>query len=179
MNNISRTRLFTMYLIYLGITFLILFFQLIPLNLFPEAWVGPDILLGVTHAWVTRQPDFVPILLVTVSFLLADFLLQRPPGLFALLVVIGTEYIKSHVNGLRYASFIEEWITAGFAITFIIVAFWCVQAVVGIGQAPFTMSLLHIVATIITYPAILLGSHIFFGIRKSPSHSDDSMGRRS
>ena len=164
MNNISRTRLFTMYLIYLGITFLILFFQLIPLNLFPEAWVGPDILLGVTLAWVTRQPEFVPILLVTVSFLLADFLLQRPPGLFALLVVIGTEYIKSHVNGLRYASFIEEWITAG---------------VVGIGQAPFTMSLLHIVATIITYPAILLGSHIFFGIRKSPSHSDDSMGRRS
>ena len=44
--------------------------------------IGPDLLIAFAFAWSLRRPEYVPSLLLALLFLLADLLLQRPPGLW-------------------------------------------------------------------------------------------------
>ena len=52
----------------------ILFWQLLPLSTLPSSWAGPDWLIALTLAWAQRRPEFVPVTLIAVVILLADFL---------------------------------------------------------------------------------------------------------
>jgi rod shape-determining protein MreD len=56
--------------------------RLLPLGLGTSGLPGPDLLLAFTFAWLLRQPAVVPVVSIVIVFLLADFLLQRPPGLW-------------------------------------------------------------------------------------------------
>ena len=62
-------------------------FLLLPLQTTPRSLAGPDLLLAFAVAWCLRRPEFVPPLALALAFLLADLLLQRPPGLWALLAL--------------------------------------------------------------------------------------------
>ena len=59
-------------------------------------------------------------------FFLADFLLQRPPGLWAMLALVACEHVKSQARSLRDASitteiaFILAWIV-GISISYRII----------------------------------------------------------
>ena len=55
----------------------IAFAHLLPLDPGPGRFPGPDVMLLLTIAWLLRRPEAVPLALVAVLFLLADFLLQR------------------------------------------------------------------------------------------------------
>jgi rod shape-determining protein MreD len=54
--------------------------RLLPLGLGESGLPGPDLLLALTFAWLLRQPAVVPLASIVIVFLMADFLLQRPPG---------------------------------------------------------------------------------------------------
>jgi rod shape-determining protein MreD len=68
--------------------------RLLPLGLGESGLPGPDLLLALTFAWLLRQPAVVPLVSIVIVFLLADFLLQRPPGLWTALVVIASESLR-------------------------------------------------------------------------------------
>ncbi|MCX8955699.1 rod shape-determining protein MreD, partial [Ruegeria sp. NA] len=70
-----------------------------------------DVLIALTFAWVLRRPDYVPTVLVALVMLMADFLLQRPPGLLAAPTVVGSAYLRSAALGMRDAGFAGEWMS--------------------------------------------------------------------
>jgi len=73
--------------VFVLLAFVLVVVQLVPLDMRPVIWAMPDFLLVVTLVWVTRRPDYLPILVIAGIFLMADLPFQRPPGLFAALVV--------------------------------------------------------------------------------------------
>lgn len=156
----------------------ILFWNLLPLSTVPVNWAGPDLIVALTFAWALRRPEFVPVILVAVMMLLADLLLQRPPGLMAFLVVLGAEQLKSRAMGIRDASFIGEWAAAGFIVIAVFVLNRVTLSVLMVDQAPLGLTLIQMLATIAIYPVVVLVSHLVLGVRRLAPGDDDAIGSR-
>jgi len=156
----------------------ILFGNLLPLSTVPSNWAGPDLLIALTFAWALRRPEFVPVLLIAILMLLADLLLQRPPGLMAFLIVLGAEQLKTRAIGLRDASFVGEWAAAGLVVIGVFLLNRVTLSVLMVDQAPLGLTLIQMIATILIYPVVVFVSHLFFGVRKLAPGDDDAIGSR-
>ena len=93
-------------------------------------------LSGVRAAWAARRPDTLPALVALGVFLLADFLFQRPPGLYAALVLLMTEWLRRRSPRLRHGAFAGEWLAAGIGMAFVGLASRAVLALLLVPQAP-------------------------------------------
>lgn len=164
---------------YLGLALLIMFIQLLPLRIWPQSLVGPDLLLALTFGFAARRPDYLPALAVAAVMLLADLLLDRPPGLLALLVLAGTEALKSRARGLRDRNFVVEWITVATVLLAILAAQRLVLAVLLVPQVPLTLSLLQAAATIAAYPLVVALAHLALGLNKAHPTELDMQARRT
>ncbi|MBF9035038.1 rod shape-determining protein MreD [Rhodobacterales bacterium HKCCE2091] len=152
--------------LYLGLALVIITARLLPLNLGDSGLPAPDVLLALTLAWLLRQPAVVPIGSIVVVFLLADFLFQKPPGLFTCLVLLVTESVKSRRAQMTEVNFLVEWASvAGTVFTLLIlerVALW----VLFLSQDPLGLTLVHGLLTVAVYPLVVLVSHFLLGMRK-------------
>ncbi|MFT5615516.1 MAG: rod shape-determining protein MreD [Granulosicoccus sp.] len=158
---------------FLALALLIMFFHLLPLDTIPRRWAPPDLLIAFVFAWALRRPDFVPILSIAAVMLMADLMFQRPPGLLALLVLMGTEYLRLRFAGLRDASFAGEWIAVCIVLVAIVVANRLVLAVLAVQQAALGLSLMQMLMTIAVYPLVVLITQSVFGVRTlAPSDTD-------
>lgn len=135
-------------------------------------------LLCVTLAWVARRPDFVPAVSVAVVFLLTDLLFQRPPGLFAALVVLATEMLRTRRSDLRNVPFALEWATVAFAIVAITGLDRLILALTMTPRAPLALDMIEMVLTVVIYPLVVLASHVFFRVRRPARGEVDSLGHR-
>lgn len=160
------------------LAFTVLFANLLPLSTMPASWTGPDLLIALTFAWALRRPDFVPVLLIAVIMLLADLMLQRPPGLMAFLIVLGAEQLKTRAVGLRDASFAGEWAAASLVVIGVFLLNRVTLSVLMVDQAPIGLTLMQMIATILAYPVVVLVSHLFFGVRRLAPGDDDAVGSR-
>ena len=141
-------------------------YRLLPLGPAGGALVTPDILLALTIAWVLRQPAVVPIGSIVLVFLLADFLLQRPPGLWAALVLIMTEWLRSRRYIVTEFNFLIEWLWVAGAVFAVTVAERFVLWALFAPQTSLGLALVHALTTVAIYPIIVLISHYFLGLRK-------------
>ena len=164
--------------VYLAIAFVIIFLQLLPLDTAPSRWASPDLLLAITLVWVARRPAFLPFGVVFAVFLLADLLFQRPPGLWAALVLILTETVRSRSRGLRNVPLALEWGTVAMGIVAITLANRLVLAVVMTPQAPLTLTLVQMVMTIAIYPVVVFVAQVLFGLTRPAPGQVDSLGHR-
>lgn len=164
--------------LYVALAALLLFLRLLPLGSVAGSWPGPDLLLCLTLVWVLRRPDYVPALLIAVVVLLEDFLLMRPPGLWAALVVLATEFLRRR-NGLtRELGFLVEWLLVAGVILATLLGFRLVMALVMLPQVGLGQTLVQAVATILCYPAVIGISRFAFGVRKPAAGEVDAHGRR-
>lgn len=155
------------------LAFVIIAIRLMPLVPSNTLLVPPDLLLAITIAWVLRQPAVVPMGLIVLVFLLADFLLQRPPGLWTALVLIITESLRAQRNSMAELNFALEWAWVTGLILAITIADRVVLWVLGAQQTTLGLALLHALSTIIVYPLVVAVSRYIFGLRNlSPSESD-------
>ena len=164
--------------VYLAVAMAIIFLQLLPLDTAPPEWAPPDVLLAVTLAWVARRPEFLPFFVVFLVFLLTDLLFQRPPGLWAGLVLILTETVRSRSRGLRNVPLALEWGTVAVGIVAITLANRLVLAIVMTPQAPLTPTLVQMVLTIAIYPVVVLVAQVLFGLTRPAPGQVDSLGHR-
>lgn len=163
---------------FLGLCLLIMFFHLLPLDSIPRRWAPPDLLIAFVFAWALRRPDYVPILSIAAVMLTADLMFQRPPGLLALLVLIGTEYLRLRFAGLKDASFAGEWIAVCIVLVAITLANRLVLSVLAVQQAPLGLTLMQMLMTIIVYPLVVLITQSVFGVRTpAPTDSDSKVAR--
>ena len=157
------------------LAFTILVIQLVPLDMRPSAWAGPDFLLVATLVWVARKPRYLPVIVIAGFFLMADFLLMRPPGLWSALVVVLTEIIRRQHHDFRNMAFLVEWGTIATGIIGITLANRLILAIVVAPQAPLALTLIEMVATILAYPLIVLVAHYIFGVSRA---APGEVGRR-
>jgi rod shape-determining protein MreD len=156
----------------------ILFFNLLPLDTTPPAWAGPDLLLCLACAWSLRRPEYVPPSILALVFLLADLLLQRPPGLLALLALVGCENLKSRVRGLRDSGFVAEWFTVFAVITFVLLGHRVLLALVLVDVPRLSLALTQLGTTLLAYPLVVALTHWFIGVRRAAAGDLDALGHR-
>jgi rod shape-determining protein MreD len=173
----TNSRLWIMRMSFVGLCALVLFFHLLPLQTTPRSWSGPDLIIALAFAWALRRPEYVPALSVAVVMLLADLLLQRPPGLLALLVLLGVENLKSRARGLREAPFLAEWSVVAFVLIAITLMNRLVLAILVVQQAPLGLSILQMVITLMFYPVVVAFSQFVLGVRKAAPGEINAMGR--
>lgn len=178
MNEAAGSRLWVMRLIFLVLSLVIIFFQLLPLETTPRRFTGPDMLVLLAYAWAIRRPEYVPALLVAITALLGDFLFQRPPGLMAALMVLSTGALKRRARNLRDQAFPVEWLTIAGMVVLVMLGNRLVLALMLVPQAPLGLTLIQAIMSVIFYPVVVLASHLVFGVRKITPGEANAMGHQ-
>ncbi len=146
----------------------ILFVHLLPLQTKPPVhFAPPDMLMLFAFAWSVRRPELVPSLLLATLFLLADLLLQRPPGLWALLLLLASERLKTQSLSLRDAGFFTECLSVGAMILSVFVGYRVILALLIVDLPPLGIWIVHAVMTLLFYPFAVFVTHWVMGVRKS------------
>ncbi|MDW4500123.1 rod shape-determining protein MreD [Sulfitobacter sp. D35] len=178
MTELSLTRLWAMRLGFALLAAVILFFRLLPLDTAPRSWAGPDLLLCFAAAWVLRRPEYVPALLLAAIFLLADLLLQRPPGLWAALALIGCEKLKSRARTLRDTGFAGEWFSVCLMVVIVTLAYRAALVLTLTEPPTLGLHLFAMVMTMLFYPLAVAATHGLMGVRKTVPGELDAVGGR-
>jgi len=163
---------------YAGLALVLLAAPLLPLSTVPRPFATPDILLAVTLAWAARRPDTLPVAMVAATFLLADFLFQRPPGLFAALVIVATEGLRRRSARLRRGPFLAEWVAVGVAMAVVLLGHRLGLAALMTPRAPLGLTLIQVIMTIAAYPIVALLAHVALGLRRPAQGEVDTLGHR-
>jgi len=156
----------------------ILFLRLLPLGAEAGALPGPDLLVCLIFAWVQRRPDYMPALLIAAVMLLDDLLLQRPPGLWAALVVLGAELLRSRIALTRELSFVAEWLFMAALMLGLMLAYRFLLEVSFLPQGNFGFALTQTAASVLCYPVVVWLSHVTLGVHKPGMGEVDDKGRR-
>lgn len=172
------TRLWRFRFLYLLITSVVIFIHILPTDLVAGRWPGPDILVALAFAWVMRQPEYIPTLLVALVMLTADMLFLRPPGLWAGLVILGLEFLRSREYLSRDLPFLIEWAMVSGVLIAMTFAYRVTLVIFAVDQPSFGLEMIQLVATIISYPVIIFASRLFLGVRKIAPGEVDTMGHR-
>lgn len=164
--------------VFVVLALVLIFIQLLPLDMRPASWAAPDILLAITLVWVTRRPEYVPVLVIALIFMLTDLLFQRPPGLWTALVVVLTETLRKRTGSIRNIPLALEWGSVAFGVVAITVAYRAVMAVMMLHQAPITLTFIQMVMTIVIYPVVVAVAYFIFGVSRPAPGQVDSLGHR-
>lgn len=144
----------------------------------PVRWIAPNLLILLALAWVTRRPSFVPVIAIGAIFLLADFLFQKPPGLWAGLVVILSEIMRGRARIMRTLPFWIEWATVGAGIAVITAIERFTLSMVLVPQAALGLTLVQTMLTIVAYPLVVFVSYALFGVNRPAPGEVDALGHR-
>ncbi len=178
MDRLTSPHVWLMRVWFIGLALLILFFHLLPLDTQPRRWAPPDLLLAFTFAWAIRRPDFVPAASIAGVMLTADLLLQRPPGLMALLVLLGSEYLKSRATTPGETSFAGEWASVCLVLVAITVLNRLALSLLLVDQAPFVLNLIQMALTMLVYPLVVLITQGVMGVRRLSPSDAETLGAR-
>lgn len=154
--------------LFLAFGLLVIFFRILPLDTAPPGLPGPDYILCVTLAWVLRQPAAVPLALILFLFLLGDFLLQRPPGLWTALAVLASEALRNRRVGIAETPFLLEWAVIATTVVAMILGERIILWLLITDQPSLGLSLMEGLATVMIYPIVVLISKFALGMDKLP-----------
>ncbi len=164
--------------LYLLIAFALIAIRLMPLSGGALAFPGPDLVVALTLAWVLRRPDQVPMLLIALVVLAEDILLMRPPGLWAMLTVLGAEFVRARESSWRDLPFLAEWALVGIVMAGMMLAGRAVMAVTFNPQPPLGQSMLQLLATLAAFPLIVVAARMILGLRRAATGEVDQYGHR-
>ncbi|MCC5971863.1 MAG: rod shape-determining protein MreD [Pararhodobacter sp.] len=178
MNDALRFETLAFLALYLLIVGSSLFFRLLPLDLTGTGWPGPDLLLCLTMGWLLRRPVHLPAPVIGVVFLVEDLITLRPPGLWALLVLGGTEFLRRRQSVVREINLGLEWAMVAGVMVAMTLANRLVLAIVMVPQPALDLSLLKLAFTVAAYPVVVLVLHFVLRVRKPATGEVDELGRK-
>lgn len=164
--------------LFIAIVAVILFIRLLPLAPGTGGIPGPDLILCLALAWVLRRPEYSPALLIVAVFLLQDLMFLRPPGLWTLIVLLATEFLRSREVAWRDLPFVLEWLVVGGVLAAMLLANRAVLAMVMVPQAALGQELLQLLSTLAAYPLVVVASRLAFGLRRAAPGEVDALGHR-
>ena len=164
--------------LYVGLVAAILFLRLLPVNPMATGIPGPDLTLALTLAWVLRRPDYVPALLIVAAFLLEDLMFWRPVGLWALIVLVGTEFLRAREGATRDLPFLLEMALVAGVMVAMLLLNRMILGLAMVDQPALGLELLRLVMTLIAYPFVVALSRLAFGLRRAAPGEIDPLGHR-
>ncbi|MEP4197948.1 MAG: rod shape-determining protein MreD [Aliishimia sp.] len=179
MSDTSGLRMFMMRSAFVLLALCILLGNILPLQTLPRGWGGPDVLLGFALAWSVRRPDYVPLGLLAVVFLTADFLLQRPPGLAAALMLLAVADLQTRTRILRDAGFAAEWARAALLIVGIAIVQHTVLFILLVDVPSLGLLIFQTALTAAIYPICVALSAGLMGVRMTSPGDLDGFGQRT
>ncbi len=171
-----RTRRLAWRALFLMLATTVAFVQLLPTGGADAGLPGPDVLVLLAIAWVLRRPDYVPALLIAGVMLAADFLFVRPPGLWAAITVLATEFFRARAQASRDLPFLIEWATVGFVCAVMTLGEALVLLILMVPQPPLGLTLIQLILTIACYPLVVVVSVFGLGLRRPAPGEVDELG---
>lgn len=171
------TRVWIMRAAFVGLALAVMFYHLLPLDMMPPRFAGPDLLVALCFAWSLRRPAYVPAIAVAGVMLLADLLLQRPPGLWAGLVLLGTEFLKSTDRRDRETTFAMEWLAVAGVLLAITIAYRLALGLLIVPAGPSFLAIMRYLTTVAVYPAVVVLSQLLLGVRRMAPGEFSASGR--
>jgi rod shape-determining protein MreD len=162
----SARHVWTYRAVFLALCMALITLRLLPLGLADTGLPGPDLLLALTFAWLLRQPAVVPLASIVAVFLLADFLFQRPPGLWTALAVLASESLRRRRLQMTEFPFLVEWGAIAGAVAGMILAERVLMWILFIDPPPLGLVLAHGIVTVAIYPLVVAVSKFVFRLRK-------------
>lgn len=165
-------------IVFVGLSLGLLFLRILPLGSEAGALPGPDLMLCVMLAWVTQRPDHLPALLIAAVVLVEDLVLMRPPGLWAVLVLLATEFLRGRSALTRELGFAAEWVLIAVVMMVMLMVYRLVFVVTFMEQPGFGFALTQAAATILCYPLVVGLLRVLINLRKPSTGEVDARGRR-
>ncbi|EKE43893.1 membrane protein [Oceaniovalibus guishaninsula JLT2003] len=163
---------------FVALSGLIVFVHVLPFRLGASGLPGPDVLVLLTFAWVLRRPEYVPVWLIAPVMLAADLLLVRPPGLWAALTVLASEFLRSRGHLSAELPFPVEWLLVSGMLVAMGAANGVVLALAMVPLPGFGQLALQVVASVLAYPVLVAGSAWLLGVRPPVPGAADAGGQR-
>lgn len=154
-----------------------LFLRLLPLPAEAGALPGPDLLMCLCCAWVLRRPDHLPALLIAGTVLVEDMLLMRPPGLWAALMLLGTEFLRSRAAFSRELTLVSEWVMVTVIMLAMMLGFRVAMTLTMTPQPGLGLTLIQFLFSVLAYPFVVGALRLAFGLRKPATGEVDALGR--
>jgi len=162
-----------------GLLSLIIFTSLLPLGPMFGSIPGPDLSMCLLFAFVLRRPDYVPLGLVLVMVFVADALLMRPLGLWTLIMLVATEFLRRSVVQTEALTPAEEF---GQILPVMLACFIAERLILLalLAEPPvFFSQVVHVGMTLVFYPIIVLFTHSVLGVRRLQPGEVDTLGGRA
>ncbi|MDP4034293.1 MAG: rod shape-determining protein MreD [Pseudorhodobacter sp.] len=164
--------------IFVAVVLVLFFVRLLPLGAPAGGWPAPDLMLCLILAWVQRRPDYLPALMIALVVLIEDFLLMRPPGLWAAIVVLAAEFLRARATLTRELGFAMEWLLIAVLMTAMLLAYRLVFAITFLPQPGFGFAMVQVLGSILSYPLVVGLSRLALGVHKPAMGEVDAHGRR-
>lgn len=161
-----RHRRYTGMVLYALVMLAFLLVRLLPISAGTVTWPGADLPLCLTLVWVLRRPEQVPVLLIAAVFFIEDLLLLRPIGLWAAIVIIGTEAARSREHRWRELPFMIEWLRVAMLLAMMMLANRIAMAVFFVTLPPLGQVILQYLATVFSYPLVVVVARWMLGLRR-------------
>ncbi|WP_341863925.1 rod shape-determining protein MreD [Gymnodinialimonas sp. 57CJ19] len=166
MSVFSARHIWTYRAAFFGLSLGIITLKLLPLNLAASGIPGPDLLVLLAFAWMVRQPLLVPIGLLLVVFLLADFLFMRPPGLWTALMLIAAESLRRRRLTMTELPFLVEWSMVAAMVLGMVLLNRLIMWMLLVELDSLGLTLAHGIVTVAVYPIVVAISKFVFRVRK-------------
>lgn len=163
--------------IFVAVFAVLLSLRLLPLSAEPGKLPGPDLLMCLCCAWVLRRPYHLPALLIALVVLAEDMFLMRPPGLWAAVMVMGTEFLRRRAAFMRELSWLSEWMLVAATMLGMFLLNRIIMAVVVLPQPGLGLTLVEFIMTALSYPVMVFVLRHLAGLAKPATGERDSLGR--
>lgn len=164
------------HLVLVAVAAVILFARLLPLDLGAGRLPGPDLFLVLVFAWVVRRPDYAPLSLIAALAFITDMILLNTPGLWTLMIVIGTEFLRARAPSLREQSFLVEFGLVAGTFVLMLLGQRLLMSLFWVDQVNLGRAVLYLLATIAAYPLAAVVTVYVFGIKKLQPGEDEISG---
>ncbi|WP_347137934.1 rod shape-determining protein MreD [Paracoccus sp. SSK6] len=144
----------------------LLFLRLLPLTAGAVRLPGPDLGLCLTFAWVLRRPDQLAAVVIAAVFTVQDIVLFQPLGLWAAIVLAGTETARLREARWRDQPFMVEWLRIAILMGVMMLGYRIIQVLFMMPVPALGQVILHYIATAAAYPPVVLAARALIGLRR-------------
>ncbi len=164
--------------LFAAIALLTLFIRLLPLSPGTSGYIGPDLVLAMSLAWLLRRPDFLPAWLIVLVTVVEDLFFLRPLGLWPLIVLLTTEFLRKRESEMRGLPFYVEMLIVGGVLLGMVAVKHFLLFLTVTPQPPFGRELVHALATWAVYPLVVGVSAVLLGLNRPAPGQFDKFGQR-
>ena len=150
---------------FVGVVMVLLFVRLLPLQTTPSTISGPDIIMALIFCLSLQRPDAVPSVLIGVVILIEDMFLQRPPGLMAALIILGSAWLKLTASQTQDRNWIKDWWMSALAMIASTVVMRIVLTLALVPRPPALLHYTQLASTILVFPIVVFVTYYVLQIR--------------